>query len=475
MDSKKSIGIIENMKLIEIPKDEKKQIVYDEPCIKTDLGNKVKLLFADYTASGRPSPIIHEEMKSIFPYYSNTHSNAFCGILMKKMIQDVREYIHESYNLDDSYVILFTGSGTTGATNHFVNSLNTDDYDNIYIIISSYEHHSNYLPWVEKSKRDNRFKLTLIPPNNDFSINCDFIDNFLKENNSDKSMIIISVTACSNVTGIKNNMKQIVDIKNKYNEHNNIYVMGDYACLGPYEKTNIGKIGLDGFYMSPHKLIGGQQTPGLLVARKKIFTTKSPYAPGGGCVKEANKKCIKYLEDIERKESAGTPNVLGILTIYKALALRDKYIRVIEHNEHEISIYVNNKLNELEKKYPIFKVIFPTISLVDRLPIVCISIDGMRDNLIVASLNDMFGIQTRGGISCSGILGDHIKDTCGIDGWCRISFHWLMSKKDIDMILKGIEWVINNKNNLIEIYDYDEDTHLYSVKKEYKNYFDNKK
>lgn len=463
------------MNLIKIPKNEKKRLVYDEPYIKTDLGNKVKILFADYTASGRSSPIIHEEMKSIYPYYSNTHSNAFCGILMKKMIRDVREYIHESYNLDESYAILFTGCGTTGAINHFVNSLNTDDYENVNVLITSYEHHSNYLPWIEKGKKNNKFKLTLIPPNNDFSINYDFIDNFLKINNNNKTLTIISVTSCSNVTGIKTNMKQIVDIKKKYDQYNNIYVMGDYACLAPYEKTNIGEIGLDGFYMSPHKLIGGQQTPGLLVARKKLFTMKSPYAPGGGCVKEANNKCIKYLEDIERKESAGTPNVLGILTIYKALTLRDKYIEIIEHNEHEILLYINNRLSELEKKYPMLKVVFSTKLSTNRLPIVCLNIDGIRDNLIVASLNDMFGIQTRGGISCSGILGDRIKETYGIDGWCRISFHWLMDKKDIDFILKGLEWVINNIKKLINMYDYNEDTHLYNVKKEYKNFFEKSK
>ena len=42
-------------------------------------------MFADLTASGRPSPLIENYIaENVLPYYSNTHSNAYCGIVMKK-------------------------------------------------------------------------------------------------------------------------------------------------------------------------------------------------------------------------------------------------------------------------------------------------------------------------------------------------------------------------------------------------------
>ena len=40
----------------------------------------------------------------------------------------------------------------------------------------------------------------------------------------------------------------------------------------------------DAMYFSPHKFIGGVDSPGVLVAKKRLFQSSSPYTVGGGTV-----------------------------------------------------------------------------------------------------------------------------------------------------------------------------------------------
>ena len=41
---------------------------------------------------------------------------------------------------------------------------------------------------------------------------------------------------------------------------------------------------VDAVFISPHKFLGGPQTPGILVAKKHLFRNKVPVIPGGGTV-----------------------------------------------------------------------------------------------------------------------------------------------------------------------------------------------
>ena len=101
-----------------------KSLLYPSPSIKTPYHDKITVVFADAVASGRPSPIIENYItKHILPYYSNTHSNAYCGTMMKNLITDTKNYIRKCFNIDNDKKIIFTGSGTTCAINHLIHCL----------------------------------------------------------------------------------------------------------------------------------------------------------------------------------------------------------------------------------------------------------------------------------------------------------------------------------------------------------------
>lgn len=179
--------------------------------LKTKVYNKI--IFADDTASGRPCKIVENLIAdNIYPYYSNTHSNASCGIHMKNLLAKTKDIIRHTMNLSDNHAIIFSGNGCTGAVNHLVSKIDFNKHKKICIHTSSYEHHSNFLPWKEKLINDHRdqgvmISQNFIDTNDNFEI---LTDNYLKkleseinDDNIQKNMRldIFTLTACSNVTG----------------------------------------------------------------------------------------------------------------------------------------------------------------------------------------------------------------------------------------------------------------------------------
>jgi len=329
------------------------------------------------------------------------------------------------------------------------------------------EHHSNYLPWVELTKKYKHILIHIVPVDDEFNIDINFLNTKLKENVDNNTINIVTMTACSNVLGIKINFENIYKILQKYNTSNCCYgkrnlLFIDYACSAPYVKIN-GNM-CDAMFVSPHKFLGGVSTVGILICMRSLVHNKRPYFPGGGCVKSVCKTKIEYDPDIEKRETAGTPNIIGIIKIRKVLQLKKYLFETIEQNEHLITQYVFYKFRDMSEKNNNLIVVLPHITK-NRLPIVCIAIKNLHHNLIVVLLNDLFGIQTRGGVFCTSLLVDILKKRYEVDGWCRISFNWLMDIKEINYIIDGVKYILENYGKYVDRYVYDDKSKLFAYKK----------
>ena len=69
----------------------------------------------------------------------------------------------------------------------------------------------------------------------------------------------------------------------------------------------------DAVFVSTHKLPGGPGCPGLLVVKRSLLTNTVPSTPGGGAVFYATGEGHRYLANLEEREEAGTPNILGAI------------------------------------------------------------------------------------------------------------------------------------------------------------------
>ena len=426
------------------------------PLIITPYG-EMPYVNADFTASGIPyNPIESFINNKILPWYANTHSNAHNGQLMSHYINQSKDIIRRSVGAKPCDKVIFTGNGCSGAIIHLIHNL--DLKENIkgslktVVFISVAEHHSNYLPWIHLP-----IQLVVIPMDAHGKIN---IIHLKKELDKYKKHPIVGCfIAGSNVTGVIQPIKEISILIHDYNG----LVFWDYAGCAPYVRINMHagpKEYFDGIMISPHKFLGGPGTPGILISNCDTFKNKEPFCPGGGTVRFVCKKYTHYNENIEIRETGGTPNIIGCIKAGLVFQLKDKHLNNIISRNKAINKRVRKGLTG------VVELITPDSN---EIPIYSFRIKGLHYNFIVALLNDLYGIQSRGGVSCCSLYAQQLlkvkpdsihhqiesnKGVPGDYGWCRVTFHYTMSNRTVDFILQAIKKIASDGSEYLNEYEY---------------------
>ncbi|XP_055958857.1 uncharacterized protein LOC126829671 isoform X2 [Patella vulgata] len=159
----------------------------------------------------------------------------------------------------------------------------------------------------------------------------------------------------------------------------------------------------DAIFISPHKFVGGVSTPGLLIAKKKLFHNPYPEVCGGGSVFYVGRDSQRYLQEPELKEEGGTPSIVESIRAGLVFQLKQAVTsQVIMDREHSLL----QKALAVWNKCPNLVILGNTT--VSRLPVFSFLIyhpgNGrfFHHNFVSAILNDVFGIQSRGGCACAG-------------------------------------------------------------------------
>jgi selenocysteine lyase/cysteine desulfurase len=102
--------------------------------------------------------------KDVFSHsYGNTHSEtSLCAQQSTKFREEARLIIKKSVNANHEDVLLFTGTGSTGAVHTLAANFDLNDEtirNDTVVIVSAFEHHSNILPWQESGVEVNESKV----------------------------------------------------------------------------------------------------------------------------------------------------------------------------------------------------------------------------------------------------------------------------------------------------------------------------
>ncbi|MDT4923073.1 MAG: hypothetical protein QOG01_786 [Pseudonocardiales bacterium] len=452
-----------------------------------------RVTYADYTASGRALSFLEDFIRDeVLPRYANTHTESSgTGLQTTRLREDARAIIRDAVGGDDETVVIFAGAGCTGAIDKLIGVLGLRipaDLEDRYhlsdaipadqrpvIFIGPFEHHSNELPW-----RESIADVVVIPQDVDGHIDAGALEREL-DRHADRSLKIGSFSAASNVTGIVSDTERISALLHRHGALS----FWDFAAAAPY--VDVDMYGgsdsdplayKDAIFLSPHKFIGGPSTPGVLVVRRELLRNRVPDVPGGGTVAYVNPTEHRYLADPAQREEGGTPAIVESIRAGLVFQLKQAVgIEVIRaHEEH----YLHRAVTAWQDE--------PGIEILgnldaERLSIVSFVVKAptgryLHHNFVVALLNDLFGIQSRGGCSCAGPYGHRL---LGIDldrshefereiahgcegikpGWVRVNFNYFISEPVFSYIVDAVRLVARHGWRLLGDYHFEPATGLW--------------
>ncbi len=414
--------------------------------IKYNTIGKNKKEYFDYTASGLAFRQIENRIHDVLETYANTHSKeASNADTTSNYYEEARKNLAKNLELNDEFAVLPTGCGTTAAIKKFQELLGlyippaTVKRFGItvakkklpLIIVGPYEHHSNEVSYREALCEVKRIKLT-----NDGLVDLVQLKETLQENAQRE--IIGCFCIASNVSGIITPYEEI----SRLLKHYKAKVLFDAAASSPY--INVPCHLYDALVLSPHKLLGGPGSCGLLIIKKDLIDTSIPPSfAGGGTVEYVNKDLHLYQKDIEIREDAGTPPILQLIRASLAYQLRNEIgFDFIKNRKNELKEYFIKELKQL-----------PNCEIygnqdAENIGIVSFNIKGLSPYDLCNRLSTQDNFQTRAGCSCAGpyghdLLGIEELDMNNRPGWVRISIHFSQTKEEIMNLVESIKKIVN--------------------------------
>jgi selenocysteine lyase/cysteine desulfurase len=469
----------------------RESVIGKDTAVHTPFGVR-RVTYADYTASARSLTMVEDFIRDqVLPLYANTHTETSgTGLQTTRFREEAREIIRSSVGATrEEHAVIFAGSGSTGAVDRLVGLLGiriprglSQTYgleeripaaDRPVVFVGPYEHHSNELPW-----RESIADVIEIKEDADGHIDLNDLEAKLVEH-SQRPLLIGSFSAASNVTGIISDTNAIATLLHAHGALS----FWDFAAAAPYVEIEMGSASddtgdyKDAIFLSPHKLIGGPGTPGVLVVRRDLLRNEVPVVPGGGTVEYVSPDHHSYIRDPEHREEGGTPAIVESIRAGLVFRLKETVgVETIRGIEHE---FIQRAILSWSENPNIVILGNPEA---ERLSIVSFLIRHrgrtLHHNYVVALLNDLFGIQARGGCSCAGPYGHRL---LGIDldtsaqfeqviatgcevikpGWVRVSFNYFIAEEEFTYILEAVHLLADQGWRLLPMYTYETGTALW--------------
>ncbi len=314
-----------------------------------------------------------------------------------------RDFVKEYLNAASREEIVFT-SGTTAAVNlvafSFGEALVKEGDE---IIVTEAEHHSNIIPWQLMCKRKGAI-LKVLPIDENGYLKVDLLENLCTERTK-----LLAVTHISNVLGLINPIKEIVDICHS----KDVAVFVDGAQGIVHTKVDVQELDCDFYAFSGHKVYATTGV-GVLYGKKKWLDRMPPFMGGGEMVGNVSFKETTFAP-LPLKYEAGTQNFTSVPTLKPALEfLKSTFEQEIEANLKEIKCYVYDSLSS-DKRIKIYGK--PKSSLDEKAPLFSFSVEGVHHQDL-AMILDKLGIALRSGQMCA----EPLMDVCGVTGMLRASF-----------------------------------------------------
>jgi cysteine desulfurase / selenocysteine lyase len=392
----------------------------DFPILKRLVNNQVLVYFDNGATTQKPQQVID----AISHYYTNTNANIHRGVhtLSREAtdaFEQARQIVAKHFSVKNPQQCIFT-TGTTDGINMVAQGLAKCALQpGDEILLSTYEHHSNILPWQLWAK-ENAGRLNVIPVKNNQELNLELLESLITPKTK-----VIALAHVSNTLGVISDLNAILAVAQK---HNLITVI-DGAQSAPHMAVNLEALNVDFFVCSAHKLYAPTGI-GMLYMSEKWLKELPITKTGGGTIKTVSFENTEYAEGALRFEP-GTPHIAGAVGFGAAL----NYVNTFGMDaiyKHELALVkqAQEKLLEL-----------PEVTVYGqsqhKAGVISFNVKGAHP-FDVGTLLDKYGVAVRTGHHCTQPLMQELN----VPGTVRASFGIYNTAEEVNYFIEKLKRII---------------------------------
>lgn len=377
-------------------------------------------VFLDSAASAqKPRAVMAKEREVEEQYFANAYRGRYgFGARIDEELEASREKIKEFLGAADDSRIVFTAGTTLGLNQIAFGWGRGRVHSGDEIVISSMEHHANFVPWQQLAKECGA-ELKLLPLTDDGRLDPTAFENVITERTK-----IVAVCAMSNVLGTVN---PIAELARRAHDVGAVIVV-DAAQSVPHTPTSVLEGDVDFLVFSGHKIYGPTGV-GVIYGRADRMEETQPIIFGGHMIHRVS---------VEDSEWAGTPARLeaGTLPIVQAIALGAAIDWVTQIGLESIHAHEQLLLEETTRRL----MEIPGMTIYGPSPeykgaIVAFRIANLHPEDL-ATMLDRRAVFTRHGHHCTMPLHALL----GVTATTRASFAAYNTMQDVDALISAIQF-----------------------------------
>ena len=395
------------------------------PALSREVYGKDLVYFDNAATSQRPQSVIDEWNRISSQSNANIHRAVHrLADEATQAYEAARDAVKEFLNASCREEIVFT-SGTTASVNLVAFCFGEAFVkEGDEVIVTEAEHHSNIVPWQMMCRRKGAV-LKVLPVDEYGHLDITALDGLLAEKTR-----IMAVTHISNVLGIINPVKEIIEKCHL----KGVPVLVDGAQGAVHCKVDVQELDCDFYVFSGHKLYAATGT-GVLYGKKKWLDAMPPYMGGGEMVGTVTFARTTYAP-LPMKFEAGTQNFASTATLKPAVefleSLNDEQVI---RNLDEIRDYL---LAEFSADERIILYGVPRETKDEKIPLFSFTVKGVHHEDLALILDKM-GIAVRSGQMCA----EPLMDRFGVTGMLRASLAPYNTMEEAQYFVKSLNRAID--------------------------------
>lgn len=394
----------------------------DFPLLNGEIDGKHIAYLDNGATTQKPQQVI----QSICGYYggcnANPHRGAYAlSVKATDIYESARKRTAQFIKANRQEEIIFTKNATEAlnlvAYSYGLNHVEAGDE----IVISISEHHSNLVPWQFVAKAKGAV-LKYIYLQEDGNLSQEDIETKITERTK-----IVAVTQVSNVLGLKNDVRAIVQ---KAHSVGAVCVVDGSQSVA-HMAVDVQDIDCDFFAFSGHKMLSPMGI-GVLYGKYEILDAMEPFLRGGDMIEYVQEQESTWAE-LPAKFEAGTQNVGGAAGLTAAIDyLEGITFDRIEAIEKDLVDYALPQLREL----PYIELYGCDSKQDNKTGIIAFNVKDVHPH-DVATILDNDGVAVRAGHHCAQPLHRYLQQNAS----CRASFYLYNTREDIDRWIAALKKV----------------------------------